>query len=261
VLTFTADELGTVEAQCTIADAAGATSLAGQARRPITPVTSCDDSAFLQNGRPYLQLGTATPAHPPALALLWMPPGDVNRTWSVEVYHQGVWTHQGPPAHVKVDFSALAAVSAREPLHRVYTQELSNLPSGGEFLYRIKVDGTQVVFQDLGRTLKPLGQPQRIVLAGDLVSGDLRNPRRVADRLLSENPDLLVVPGDIVNLEGHAHQYRESFFSIYNSTLQGPTLGAPLLRKIPTALCLGNNDTDRVGERRGPIAPYPNGLA
>jgi hypothetical protein len=252
-VTFTAGDIGDIDFTCTVSNQALASAVCA-GTRTITPLARCTDSAFMPNGKPYLQLGTA-PASSTTLALVWLSDGDHDADWHVDVHAHGAWAPQAGSTFVRVRVPG-------EPEHRVYTQPLAGLPAGATFTYRVRI-GATVVFQNSGRSLKRPDQPQRVVIAGDLVSGDRSPARRMADRLFSENPDLFVVPGDIVNLEGHAGQYRDVLFPIYNSTVQGPGRGAPLMRSIPMATCLGNNDTDRVGEHapRGGPSPRPNGLA
>jgi len=188
------------------------------------------------------------------------------QTWEVEVLSAAnAWVPQHGLSFRTVDFAGHAG----EPAHRVYTQPLHGLPPGGTFFYRVRLDG-RTVFQNPGKALKDVGQRQVVAIAGDLVSTDHAPTKRVADRIMAANPDLMIVPGDIVNLSGHAQDYRNAFFPIYNADAQGPATGAPLMRNLVLVGCLGNNDTDRVLEPRSvwpapkvPGSPIPkvNGLA
>jgi hypothetical protein len=147
-------------------------------------------------------------------------------------------------------------------VHRVYRQALQGLTPGQPFSYRVQI-GTDVVFESEAKALPGPGGVHRVAVVGDLVSGNLAPARRMAAMLLAQRPDLVVVPGDMVNLEGHANQYRSALFSTWNADPGAAANGAPLMRSVPLAACLGNNDTDRVGERapRGLASPMPNGLA
>lgn len=210
-------------------------------------------AAFLPGGKPYLQLGPGP--QPGTLELLWMAPGDQDQAWQVATRVDGAWQPQPAPTHVLVNLGMPS-----EPEHRVYRQALQGLTPGQAFSYRVQI-GTEVVFESEAKALPGPGGMHRVAVVGDLVSGDLAPARRMAGMLLAKHPDLVVVPGDMVNLEGHANQYRGSLFSTWNADPGVPASGAPLMRSIPVAGCLGNNDTDRVGERRGPRSPMPNGLA
>jgi len=226
------------------------------AAKPAQPVDTpalAVPEAFLVP--PYLQLGPAP--SPKRLALLWQTP-DTEAAWAVNVLRDGHWRAAGAVSHVKVDVPS-------EPRHRVYTAALKDLAPGGRFAYQVTRDG-QVVFQDHGTALKEKGQPQRVVVAGDLVTTSPASQdafRALARQMAAAHPDLLVVPGDIVNMEGHAGQYRELFFPNLNAE-PGASAGGTVLRNTVTAACLGNNDTDRVFEfRNGHLSftPRPNGLA
>lgn len=204
---------------------------------------------------PYLQLGPAP--SPTQLALLWHTP-ETNATWAVNVYRGGQWKPAGAVTFVKVNVPS-------EPQHRVYTATLSHLAPGARFAYQVTRDG-HVVFQDRGMALKGKGQSQRVAVVGDLVTtspASQQDFRRLANQVGSTRPDLLVVPGDIVNMEGHAGQYRDLFFPAINAD-RGTSSGGSVLRRTVMAACLGNNDTDRVFEYRGgrlSFTPQPNGLA
>jgi hypothetical protein len=265
--TFTAGDYGTLHVDCVAVNAALAPSPQTRATLPITPVKISVTTEFLANGMPYLQPGTQP--SDTSLSLLWMRPGNVDQNWRVDVAGpDGVWHTQSTPlAHRTVDMSTTPAAGS-EPVHRVYVQPLRNLPSGGKFLYRVSVSNA-VVFQDEGKALKGPGQRQVVAVAGDLVSNNIPATRAIASRIMQYDPDLMLVPGDIVNLEGHARQYRNSFFSTYNAETTSPGSGATLLRNLPLAGCLGNNDTDRAKEPRGFPPPKrvareniePNGMA
>jgi acid phosphatase type 7 len=221
--------------------------------QPIdTPVLSVP-GAFLV--APYLQLGPAP--SPSQLALLWQTPEEESR-WAVNLLRDGRWRRAGAVSHVKVHVGP-------EPRHRVYTATLAELEPGKRFAYQVTKDG-QVVFQDNGMALKAKGQPQRVAVAGDLVTSSPSSQdafRALARQMGAAHPDLLVVPGDIVNMEGHAMQYRQLFFPNINAE-PGASAGGSVLRNTVMAACLGNNDTDRVLEvrqNRLTFTPRPEGLA
>ena len=219
-MAFTASEIGDIDFRCVVTNQAG-TAASCLGHRSITPPARCIDSAFMPNGQPYLQLGTA-PASPATLALLWLSGGDHDADWRVEVYAHGAWMAQGPPTFVRVDLGV-----AGEPLHRVYTQPLAGLPAGGEFFYRVRV-GPTVVFQNRGKALKGPTEAQRVVIAGDLVTGaTVGQARRMADRCSLKTRTCSWVPGISSTWKAMPSRTRNTLFPIYNSTVQGPAHGAP----------------------------------
>jgi predicted phosphohydrolase len=196
--------------------------------------------------KPYLQLGSAAPALD-SLSLLWHGP-DQDGAWTVVLPGSGKVIR---PTWVRV------AVAGVEP-HRVYTALLRPLVPGAAFSYRVLLDGKQV-FQSEARARKGPGQPTRVAVVGDLAHV---NPtaRTIAWQLRRQNPDLVVMPGDLVYEDGRITEYRRDFFPVYNADGSGPGSGAPLLRSTLCVGALGNHD---VGER-GPRFPYtkdPDGLA
>jgi hypothetical protein len=65
-----------------------------------------------------------------------------------------------------------------------------------------------------------------------------------------------MVTGDIVYYKGRMSEYLDKFFPIYNSDLDAPGAGAPLLRSIPFLVAPGNHD---LLERD--LDAYPDALA
>lgn len=179
---------------------------------------------------------------------MWQVAGDADAPWAVDVLQGGTWVSAADPiTHVRVD------VGRGNPVHRVYKATLANLPAGGTFHYRVRL-GADTLFQDQGTSLKTSGQRQRVVVAGDWFTLDPRNHQAchaLARRAEAQNPDLLVIPGDMVNLEGFANQYRDTFFP----GLNGGAPGATLLRHCAVVPCLGNNDTERLFEKRAGAIP------
>jgi hypothetical protein len=135
--------------------------------------------------------------------------------------------------------------------HRVWKARLTGLKAGARFDYQVLLDGKPVFAAD-GRTRPARGQRARIALVADF--GDpLPAPRAIAHRILVEQPDVVVMPGDMVYLHGRVSEYRRGYFPNYNSDVASPSTGAPLLRSIPTIAGLGEHDT---GTNSGNPAPH-----
>lgn len=171
---------------------------------------------------PYLQLG-AGPASPDRLTLLWHAqdgPGD----WAVEIKPQSGedWTRMAPPVSVLVDQPGAAP-------HRVWSAALTPLGPGLPFEYRVLLDGNEV-FQTEGKALKGPGQPQEVVVAGDLAGGDPQGGSTMVRLIHQRNPDLMVAAGSLVPPPDSLQQYRRSLFSIYNAGPTDPKSGAPFMR-------------------------------
>jgi acid phosphatase type 7 len=226
---------------------------------PIRPRQVHNAKAFLV--APYLQLGPSP--SPTRLELLWMtPPGAAGGpTWTVEYAPVGgAWVPADPVRTTLVDTGG-----DHEAPHEVHSAALNGLPAGASFTYRVKA-GADTVFEAEGKALKSPDQPQRIAVVGDLfTSGHAAQSRALASRIHAHRPDLMVIPGDMVNMEGKAHQYRDLLFKGLNADDATPATGAPLMRSCPLVPCLGNNDTERLFElRKGTglrLTPSPNSLA
>ncbi|MBL0311205.1 MAG: metallophosphoesterase [Holophagaceae bacterium] len=109
------------------------------------------------------------------------------------------------------------------------------------------MDG-KTIFQSEGHGPKNASQPQRIVLYGDGASGSLHQ-KAITFQIGAQNPDSVVVLGDIVYDRGRASEYLGRYFPIYNADVADPALGAPLLRSVPTVGVLGNHDVAPLNAR------------
>ena len=199
---------------------------------------------------PYLQLGSAPAAD--ALSLVWHAP-DRDAAWSVELEPSGRPARKLllQPTWVRVAVPTVAP-------HRLYTAVLRPLAPGAAFSYRVMLDG-QPVFAAQARGRIGPGQPQRVVVLGDLVTGDAA-PGAMAWQVHRQRPDLVVVPGDIVYQDGRISEYRKYFYPVYNAGREVPGAAAALMRDTLVVAALGNHD---VGERgpQHPCTTDPDGLA
>lgn len=138
-------------------------------------------------------------------------------------------------------------------VHFVYRVLLSELPSGNSFNYRV-LKNRKIVFTAKGKAPKAVEQPYRFVAFGDIGAGT-PSARKLAGQALAANPDLAVVPGDIVYERGLISEYRTKFWPVYNADSISNE-GAPLMRSIPFVAAIGNHD----GDTRD-LDGYPDALA
>jgi 3',5'-cyclic AMP phosphodiesterase CpdA len=197
--------------------------------------------------KPYLQLGLAPKAG--TLSVLWHA-GDDDAAWVVESRGgtDGAWrkAEVGKPRRV--------AVAGVEP-HRVFTATLTGLEPGATFTYRIR-KRDDVVFSAEARAPKAPGQKFRFVAFGDCGAGTPEQAP-LARQAMAAEPDLVVIPGDIVYDRGRVSEYRERFWPIYNAdpdTSSGG--GVPLMRSSVFVAAPGNHDT-----ATRDLDKYPDGLA
>lgn len=136
-----------------------------------------------------------------------------------------------------------------------------SVPAGGKFTYHVFKD-QQEVFQASSVAMKGSGGGQRFVVFGD--SGVDSDPQKeIAVQTYNQQPDYVVVTGDLVYPAGQIGDYRTKWFPIYNAETVDPKAGAPLMRTVPIIAVPGNHDTDTTGN--GLVArdlqAYPDGLA
>jgi 3',5'-cyclic AMP phosphodiesterase CpdA len=91
------------------------------------------------------------------------------------------------------------------------------------------------------------------------MSGDIgaatTDARLLARQAFLSQPDLLVVPGDIIYENGRISEYDTKFWPIYNADKVSEE-GAPLMRSIPFVAAPGNHDVDNRN-----LNQFPDGLA
>lgn len=196
--------------------------------------------------KPYLQIGN----HPTpiALQLLWHTT-NADADWAVEYRTTGdVWTKSAPPTYRRVTVQAIRS-------HRIYQTTLADLKPGTVFDYRVLRAGA-VVFSSTAHAPKAADQPYRFVAFAD-IGAETSEQRKLAFQAYKANPDLVMVPGDIVYDYGLVSEYRSKFWPIYNAD-KADNRGAPLLRTAPMVTAPGNHDTDtrNLDEKPDALAYY-----
>ena len=176
-----------------------------------------------------------------------IPPGG-KADWAVE--HRTA--ADAPYRKAETPTSRRLAAAGSAP-HRIYRAALAGLTPGGTFHYKVSKDNT-VVFEADGKALKSADQPYRFVAFADCGAGTAEQ-RPLANRALVNQPDLVVIPGDMVYEHGLVSEYRQKFWPVYNADV-ADALGAPLMRSIPFVAAPGNHDTDARD-----LDTYPDGLA
>ncbi len=131
----------------------------------------------------------------------------------------------------------------------MWTAVLTPLEPGKTFDYRVLKDGRRVFQKRGARARVAPGQPQRVVVAGDLAEPANPASRAIARAIAGETPDLMLAVGDLAYAHGTYREYLTHFYPTYN----GAT--APLMRGSLMVGILGNHDVAHVD--RG--APPPLG--
>lgn len=185
--------------------------------------------------KPYLQPGSA-PGNGTrqSLELCWHARFE-NGDWKVQYRskERPQWTAAPTPNRRSINVGALPAFFG-------YSTLLEGLPAGGSFEYRVCLNGREVFLSE-GKTLKTAGQDHRFVVAGDLAEGGAAC-RQIAAAVYRQNPDVVVMPGDLVYKRGTVGEYLERFFPVYNADAVSADQGAPLLRSVPVITAVGNHD-------------------
>jgi 3',5'-cyclic AMP phosphodiesterase CpdA len=175
---------------------------------------------------------------PTSLLLCWevpVPDGGAVPAWAVEVE-----SPSGPLVRVtRAPVSQRVALAGLAP-YDAYTSELPVEPGREGVRYRVLRAG-KVVFEATARPPRPRGAPAHFAVFGDCGTGG-RGQKALAPVIARAHPDLLCIPGDVVYTYGRVVEYRSNYDAIYNSDATDPTVGAPLLRSIPSVASTGNHD-------------------
>jgi 3',5'-cyclic AMP phosphodiesterase CpdA len=222
-----------------------------------SPVQAADQSEISTPffAKPYLQLGDHPHLAPlEAEQLIWL--SKENKDWAVDLkaHESRDWTN------VKNAINHRPLLHSEQPNLEIYSCELNGLKPGQLFDYRVRID-KQEVFQATSMARKTAAQPLHIVIFGDCAAGT-DSQKKIAYQCDKQNPDLIVVPGDIVYNRGLLSEYVSRFFPVYNADSADPTVGAPITRSHLLVPVLGNHDIAFVnGADSTDLEKFPDALA
>lgn len=141
-----------------------------------------------------------------------------------------------------------------------YTAVLDGLKAGEAFTYSVEHNGA-VLFSSGGKMLPAPEKKTRIAIFGD--TGALTPGQRlIAAQCNKAQPDVVVIPGDVVYQRGFYSEYLTNFFPVFNHDPidKNDTSGVPLMRSTPFATVLGNHDIALSG-RGTDLDRFPETLA
>jgi len=189
------------------------------------------DEAFIV--RPYLQIGAAP--GPSSLDLLWQDT-DKQNDWQVEarLNEKSAWKKTTAPVVTPVAVTGIAP-------RRLYKTTIGELVPGSTFEYRV-LKNYKMVFTAKAQAPKSAAQPFRCVVFGDIGAGTTE-AKQLAGRAFLSNPDMVVIPGDIVYERGLMSEYDANFWPVYNAA-KADSAGAPIMCSVPFVAAPGNHDTE-----------------
>jgi hypothetical protein len=203
-------------------------------RMPVSPrlLHSRKQAPFILP--PYLQLGDRPRLTDRGLDLMWCTQDD-GRDWQVAVRIGGRQYWRKPVVPL---FSSTYIGGKGSAL---FFTSLKNLPSGSLFDYHIIADG-QEVFSAQGKSRCDVDQPFTVALPGDLGMRSNGGSTKIAYRIHTTNPDLVIGVGDLAYDRGRILEYRRDLIPVYNAGVSDPRIGAPLMRQRPMLVIPGNHD-------------------
>jgi predicted phosphodiesterase len=216
-------------------------------------VASQNNNQFLI--KPYIQLGNeANLNNQESLFVLWAKRSDVS-DYVIEFKqsNEKIWRKCN-----KIETTDIVCDS--DVSFKLYKALLNNLQAGENVDYRF-IENNKIVFSSQAHVRKNKTQSYKAAIFGDLAYGG-PGQIKIANQVYKENPDLIVLPGDIVYHSGRISEYLQKYFPVYNADFASVFQGAPIIRSIPTIAAPGNHDVAiGSGDLSGNLAKFPDGLA
>ncbi|HEY9679407.1 MAG TPA: metallophosphoesterase [Drouetiella sp.] len=218
-----------------------------------TAAHAADSQVFF--AKPYLQLGN----HPKAAAketeeIVWL--STAKKQWAVDVkeHDSKDW------AQCKSDIKHHPLKDANVADLEIFSCELTGLTPGKQFDYRVRAD-KENVFSATATARKTADQPIKIAIFGDCGAGT-KAQLKIAYQSYKYDPDMLIIPGDIIYNLGLFSEYAKRMFPVYNADVADEKTGVPLMRSRLTVPVLGNHDIACNLKKLGTnLDTYPDALA
>lgn len=211
-----------------------------------TPNAAATDDVFLI--KPYLQMGPNGPsAGTCSVRIQWASRHDAADFTLETRTPGGEWSAPAAATGRRINVGTIGE-------HWLYWAQTSELANGEPFEYRVR-QGKTVQFEASARVLNKDPQKLHAVVFGDCGAGT-EPQRRIAHLAATLDPDLVMIPGDVVYSRGRLSEYLERYFPVYNADQPSAQTGAPLLRSRLTVAAAGNHDLANTD-----VDKYPDAMA
>ncbi|QCY68152.1 metallophosphoesterase family protein [Antarcticibacterium flavum] len=182
--------------------------------------------------QPYLQPGNAPGLNKEEKVLIWQT-DDQPSNFKVE-YTEGTAFNRGKKARI----SSVTLDFFNKP-SRLYRATLKGLKFDQSYTYRVILEDSILSENSFKtRTKKP---QSKFAVFADIGAGTPEQAA-IAYRISLQDPQFVLVLGDMAYNNGRELEYRHRFFPYYLSPVASPEKGAPLLKTIPFYMLLGNHD-------------------
>jgi len=229
-----------------------------------------DQNFFL---KPYLQMGSDNHKDASTMDIVWFSE-EAKQKWQVDYKTSRDKSDKSKTA-ASISESLISLAGFNAPYYKL-TAHLDKLVPGETFDYKVLKNGKEV-FSAKGKSKKAPGQKFSVAIFGDCGSKS-EGQRMVAEQVSAQNPDLVVIPGDITYQQGLFSQYLTNFFPFYNQDPAKPGItdpfpgkeaatagsahpGLPLMRSILFAGVIGNHDISLSGFTGTDLNKFPDALA
>lgn len=198
---------------------------------------------------PYLQPGNAPTLSKEGKVVIWQT-DSVAAAYLVEFTSGESFTSTSKVMKSKV-------VATKLVLNRkttwLYKATLPKLSFDQHYTYRVSKNGNAIASHTFRtRTRK---NETRFIAFGDCGARTAQQAK-ISWLVHQQQPEFVLVTGDIVYSYGTEREYRRNFFPYYTTEMADSTKGAPLMSSIPFYMLVGNHDIYSAD-----FAEYPDGLA
>ena len=195
---------------------------------------------------PYLQPGNASDLRKEEKVLIWQT-DDRPGKFKVQ-FAEGTSLKKGRGAKisfVNLNFDGRAS--------KLYRTRLKGLKFDKSYTYRVTLNDT--ILSENSFKTRTRNPQTKFAIFGDVGAGTSAQAA-IAYQVLLQEPQFVLIPGDMAYNNGRELEYRHRFFPYYLSSVASPEKGSPLLKTIPIYMLLGNHDVYSYD-----LEEFPDGLA
>lgn len=209
---------------------------------------------------PYLQLGSSTQNYDQQseslkeLTLKWQSPHETHQfELHYNIDNTSQWLKSSAIKVKHISYPNMPAFDA-------YSAIIKAPPnSSGKLIHYELKDNNVVVFKAACPNYFNKSAGYTFAITGDTGCGS-KGEKEVVYSIYKNQPELVVLTGDIVYDSGTLGEYRKNFYPIYNCAQSSPDSGAPLLRSTIVTAAAGNHDIDYTHKLRR-LFIYNDGLS
>lgn len=195
---------------------------------------------------PYLQPGNASGLNEEEKVIIWQT-NDIPGDFRVEFSEGNSFAkaRKAKISSVHLDFPGAPST--------LYRARLKDLKFDSSYTYRVLLNDS--IFSEHKFNTRTKEPKTRFAVFADVGAGTAAQAA-IAYHVSLQEPQFVLMPGDMAYSSGREVEYRHRFFPYYLNPVASPETGAPLLQSIPFYMMLGNHDVYSYD-----LDEFPDGLA